>query len=133
MARLLAYWKWIAHRKASLASTTVLFYKAPQISSEWRSNNSDLEPTVAPCKIQFDAPEEIQIAADRSILVGLIINELVSNAGKYAYPDCPGGSIWVRLFQSDENSILVSVWDEGVGLPPGFDPTTSKRLGARLV
>ena len=39
----------------------------------------------------------------------------------------------MRLFQSDENSILVSVWDEGVGLPLGFDPTTSKRLGARLV
>jgi len=94
---------------------------------------NDLEPTVAPCKIQFDAPKEIKIATDRSILVGLIINELVSNAGKYAYPDCPRGSIWVRLFQSDENSILVSVWDEGVGLPPGFDPTTSKRLGARLV
>jgi two-component sensor histidine kinase len=93
----------------------------------------DLEPTVAPCKIQFEAPEEIQIAADRAILVGLIINELVSNAGKYAYPDRAGGLIWVRLFQSDKNSILVSVGDEGAGLPPGFDPMTSKRLGTRLV
>ena len=93
----------------------------------------DLEPTVAPCKIQFEASEEIQIAADRAILVGLIINELVANAGKYAYPDCPGGLIWVRLFQSDRNSIFVSVRDEGAGLPPGFDPTTSKRLGTRLV
>jgi two-component sensor histidine kinase len=93
----------------------------------------DLEPTVAPCKIQFEASEEIQIAADRAILVGLIINELVANAGKYAYPDRPGGVIWVRLFQSDKNSILVSVRDEGAGLPPGFDPTTSKRLGTRLV
>ena len=94
---------------------------------------SDLELTVAPCKIQFEAPEEIQIAADRAILVGLIINELVSNAGKYAYPDCPGGLIWVRLIQSDMNSIFVSVRDEGAGLPPGFDLTTSKRLGTRLV
>jgi two-component sensor histidine kinase len=93
----------------------------------------DLEPTVAPCKIQFEAPEEIQIPADRAILVGLIINELVSNAGKYAYPDRAGGLIWVRLFQSDKNSILVSVGDEGAGLPPGFDPMTSKRLGTRLV
>ena len=93
----------------------------------------DLEPTVAPCKIEFETSEEIQIAADRAILVGLIINELVANAGKYAYPDCPGGLIWVRLFQSDKNSIFVSVRDEGAGLPPGFDPTTSKRLGTRLV
>jgi two-component sensor histidine kinase len=94
---------------------------------------SDLESTVAPCKIQFDAPKEIQIAADRSILVGLVVNELVSNAGKHAYADGPGGLIRVRLFQPDESLISVSVSDDGVGLPPGFDPTTSKRLGARLV
>ena len=37
----------------------------------------DLELTVAPCEIQFDAPEAIQFAADRAILVGLIVNELV--------------------------------------------------------
>ena len=39
---------------------------------------SDLEPVVAPCEIQLDARGEIQLAADRSILVGLIINELGS-------------------------------------------------------
>jgi two-component sensor histidine kinase len=94
----------------------------------------DLELTVAPCEIQLDAPEAIQFAADRAILVGLILNELVSNAGKYAYPDCPSGTIWVRvLLQSGSHAILVSVRDEGVGLPPGFDSATSKRLGTRLV
>ena len=93
----------------------------------------DLQPTVAPCKIEFDAPEEVQFAADRAILVGIILNELVSNAGKYAYPDCPGGSIWVRLVQPDNNSVLVSVRDEGAGLPVGFDPTAGKGLGTRLV
>jgi two-component sensor histidine kinase len=94
----------------------------------------DLELTVAPCEIQFDAPELIQMAGDRAILVGLIVNELVSNAGKYAYPERPGGLIWLRvILQSDRRSILISVRDEGVGLPPGFDPATSKRLGTRMV
>jgi two-component sensor histidine kinase len=94
----------------------------------------DLRPTVAPCEIEFEAPEPIQFAADRAILVGLIVNELVSNAGKYAYPDCPGGSIWVRAVrQSDQASILISVRDEGIGLPLNFDPETSKRLGTRMI
>ena len=108
-------------------------YENIELVEYLRAIISDLEPTVAPCIIQFEATTEIQIAADRAILVGLIINELVSNAGKYAYPDCPGGLIWVRLFQSDKNSVLLSVRDEGAGLPSGFDPTTSKRLGTRLV
>ena len=94
----------------------------------------DLEATVDPCKIQFDAPEAIQFAADRAIVIGLIINELISNAGKYAYPDRAGGSIWVRVsLQTDKEAITISVHDEGVGLPPGFDPAASKRLGTRLV
>jgi two-component sensor histidine kinase len=93
----------------------------------------DLETTVAPCKIHFEAPEEIQFAADRAILVGLIMNELVSNAGKYAYPNCPGGLIEVRLVRTEKNAILISVRDEGIGLPAQFDPSTSKRLGTRLV
>jgi len=94
----------------------------------------DLELTVAPCDIQFEAPEAIQMAGDRAILVGLIVNELVSNAGKYAYPDCASGLIWVRvILQPEHRSILISVHDEGVGLPPGFDPATSKRLGTRMV
>jgi two-component sensor histidine kinase len=95
----------------------------------------DLEGAVAPCRVHLEAPEKIQFAADRAILVALIINELVTNAGKYAYPDCSDGDIWVRVFQAeaDKNAVLVSVRDDGVGLPPGFDPATSKRLGSRLV
>ena len=94
---------------------------------------ADLQTAVAPCKISFDAVAEIQFGADRAILVALIVNELVSNASKYAYPDCPDGQIWVALRQTDENSVLVSVRDEGVGLPGGFDPGKTKRLGTRLV
>ena len=93
----------------------------------------DLETAVLPCKLHLDAPKEIQCAADRAILVALIINELVLNAARYAYPDRPGESIWVRVVQTDKRAFLVSVRDEGVGLPSSFDPATSKRLGTRLV
>ena len=93
----------------------------------------DLEVAVAPYRIQFDAPHEVQFAADRAILVALIINELVLNAGKYAYPDSPDEMIWVQVARMENISFLVSVRDEGVGMPSNFDPTTSKRLGTRLV
>ena len=93
----------------------------------------DLATTVAPFTVNFEAPEKIDFAADRAILIGLVINELVSNAGKHAYPNCSDGSIWVRVTKSESNTIFISVRDEGVGLPTGFDPTTSKRLGSRLV
>jgi len=93
----------------------------------------DLETAVAPCKVQLEVPEEIQFAADRAILVALIINELVLNAGKHAYPNSAGGSIWVRVVQKDKDLVQISVRDEGVGLPAGFDPLASKRLGSRLI
>jgi two-component sensor histidine kinase len=66
----------------------------------------DLRGAVAPCEIHLETPKEIQFAADRAILVALIINELVLNAGKYAYPDCLDGSIWVRLVRLESNSFF---------------------------
>jgi two-component sensor histidine kinase len=108
-------------------------YENINLTAYLREVLDDVEPAVAPCKVFFEAPEDIEFAADRAILVALIINELVLNAGKYAYPGCPGGSIWVRLFRADKSDVLVSVRDEGVGLPADFDPTISKRLGTRLV
>jgi two-component sensor histidine kinase len=93
----------------------------------------DLETQVAPHRIHFDAPEDVPFAADRAILIALVINELVSNAAKYAYPGRAAESIWVTVEPSGPRSILVTVRDGGVGLPAGFDPVKSKRLGTRLV
>ena len=108
-------------------------YESIGLASYLREVIADLETAVAPCKVQLEVPEEIQFAADRALLVALIINELVLNAGKHAYPNSAGGSIWVRVVQKDNDLVQISVRDEGVGLPAGFDPLASKRLGSRLI
>jgi two-component sensor histidine kinase len=103
------------------------------LASYLRDVLKDLESNVAPYQIQFAAPEDVPFSADRAILVALVINELISNAAKYAYPDGAAGSIWVSVEPVEPRSISVTVRDDGVGLPEGFDPVTSKRLGTRLV
>jgi len=108
-------------------------YESIGLASYLREVIGDLETAVTPCKVQLEAPEEIQFAADRAILVALIINELVLNAGKHAYPNSSGGSIWVRVVRTKKDLVQISIRDEGVGLPAGFDPSTSKRLGSRLI
>src|SRR6187551_72115 len=55
-------------------------YENIGLVSYLREVMDDLETAVAPCKVHFETPEQIQFAADRAILVALIINELVLNA-----------------------------------------------------
>ena len=98
-----------------------------------RDVSKDLETAVAPCVLRLDAADEIKCAADRAILVALVVTELALNAAKHAYPDRPGEPIWVRVASADGNAFLISVRDEGVGLPAGHDPSASKRLGTRLI
>jgi two-component sensor histidine kinase len=93
----------------------------------------DLETAVAPCKIELDTPKEIQFAADRAILVALIVNELILNAGRHAYPDSPDGVIRLQLVLSNDKAVSISVSDDGVGLPADFNPALTKRLGTRIV
>ena len=85
------------------------------------------------CKLHFDAVQGIRLDADRAISLALIINELVTNATKYAFPDRFDGHIWVRLARQAENTALISVRDDGVGLPTGFDMSKSRGLGMRIV
>ena len=74
----------------------------------------------APCELLLDAPEEIQFAADRAILVALIINELVLNAAKHAYPDRSGETISVSCPFGHQRK--ASGW-EPASLPPCPGPT----------
>jgi two-component sensor histidine kinase len=85
------------------------------------------------CKLHFDGAHGIRLYADRAISLALIVNELVTNAVKYAFQDRHEGHIYVRLARKDAKTALVSVRDDGIGLPPDFDLSTSKGLGMRIV
>jgi len=74
--------------------------------------------------------EPIEIDPDRAVAIGIIVNELVMNAVKYAYPD-GAGPIHVVLNAQDDN-LLLSIADDGVGLNVKTDPR-STGMGQRIV
>jgi len=92
---------------------------------------ADIASSVPGCEIEVSAAEAVIIRTDRAVPAVLIVNELVTNASKYAYP-AQSCKIWVTLSRNSECSVAISVRDEGVGLPPQFD-LKSGRLGMRLV
>jgi two-component sensor histidine kinase len=74
----------------------------------------------------------ILLGIDRAIPCGLIINEILSNALKYAFPRGQQGKIDISFTHDLEEYKLV-VSDNGIGLPDGFDINKSKTLGLQLV
>jgi two-component sensor histidine kinase len=87
----------------------------------------------ADSKVALDLKvEEINLRIDEAIPCGLILNELVSNALKHAFPDGRAGRIQVAL-GVDGGQVALAVSDDGVGLPEGFDHRTSTSLGLQLV
>ena len=64
---------------------------------------------------------------------GLVVNELLSNAFKHAFVNRAEGKIEVSLSAPEKGAVCLTVSDDGVGLPEGFDFNTTKTLGLHLV
>jgi two-component sensor histidine kinase/PAS domain-containing protein len=84
------------------------------------------------------AIEPINLDIDKSILTGLIVNELVMNSLKHAFPaggrrDEPGGNKISVGFRLEEGDYVLEYGDNGQGLPPGFDIEKSDSLGMKIV
>ncbi|MBD2346449.1 PAS domain S-box protein [Anabaena subtropica] len=77
--------------------------------------------------------DDASLDIETAIPCGLIINELVSNALKYAFPDNCQGEVQVRLFQQNDQTLTLIVRDNGIGLPTEFDSKKAKTLGITLV
>jgi len=77
--------------------------------------------------------EGISFEINTAIPCGLIINELVSNSLKHAFPDRRRGNISISLNSVGEGRYLLTVKDDGIGLPDGLDYQKSPTLGLKLV
>lgn len=86
-----------------------------------------------PTKIRFDVKlEEIRLDLKRTLPLGLILNELLTNALKYAYPNEKGGDVRIHLSRSNEN-IILSVGDDGEGLPDFVNIEKGNHFGYELI
>jgi PAS domain S-box-containing protein len=71
------------------------------------------------------------VPIDQAVTCGLILNELITNALKHAYPS--GDGVVVISISSDGDAVCLQVSDQGVGLPAGFNCHTTDSLGMKIV
>jgi len=78
------------------------------------------------------ASEPIRMKTDRAVSLGVIVNELVSNACKYAYPATGPGEVRISLVREGEDRFLLRVEDDGCGIEPDARPKGTG-LGTKVI
>jgi len=76
---------------------------------------------------------EVELGLEHAVPCGLIINELVSNALKHAFPAGRSGQVTLEIGQDADHQIALAVADDGIGLPADTPSTQPKTLGLELV
>ncbi|MCC6398729.1 MAG: HAMP domain-containing protein [Bacteroidetes bacterium] len=77
--------------------------------------------------------EKVDLPIDTAIPCGLIVNELVTNTLKYAFPEKRKGTITLKLSREVDGSVELIVQDDGIGFPAGVDFRTLKSMGMTIV
>jgi two-component sensor histidine kinase/ActR/RegA family two-component response regulator len=99
------------------------------------SLTTDLYHTMVldPDRIKLDIDvEDLKIDINNMVPLGLIVNELITNSMKYAFPNHKSGYIKIQLYRENEKITLV-VSDNGIGLPEDVDYRKTNTLGLQLV
>ena len=116
------------YRSDNLAVIDFSVYLRELATSLFHSYHSSLLRT----RLDINA-EPITFGIDTAVPCGLLVNELISNALKYAFPDGREGTVRIELHQNDDTTCTLVVADTGVGLPDGFDMSETKTLGMELI
>ena len=89
---------------------------------------------VTPDKIKLNTKiEDVSLGLDNAIPCGLIINELISNSLKYAFPKDREGEINIVLRSINSDEIELTLSDDGIGIPAEIDIRETESLGLQLV
>ncbi len=83
-------------------------------------------------RLEFDIPS-LQLDIDTALTLGLIVNELVSNTLKYAFPDQRKGTLLIQLTRTTETDYIMTISDDGTGLPKNFEEKMATSFGLQLV
>jgi PAS domain S-box-containing protein len=76
---------------------------------------------------------DVELGIDSAIPCGLIINELVTNSLKHAFPSGMSGCVRITLTPAAGNKLKLVVSDDGIGLPKDIDPRNASSLGLELI
>ena len=121
----------LIHKKLYIASNLEQIDAADYIQSLATSLLTTYKVSPGAIALQVEV-EPVILSLDQGIPCGLIINELVSNALKYAFPANQPGEIRIQLRQVDQELELI-IQDDGVGLPNHLDLSNIQSLGLSLV
>ncbi len=89
--------------------------------------------TISPDKIRLITDiDAMKLDVDSIIPIGLILNELITNCLKYAFPNQANGMIKV-IFKEKNGQIRLSVYDNGIGLPENFMNEQKKTFGHKMI
>jgi PAS domain S-box-containing protein len=76
--------------------------------------------------------ESIHVSIDTAIPCGLIVNEIITNSLKHAFPGGREGEIYIRLFKQEDGLIELEISDNGIGIPAGYDFEAGDTLGIQV-
>ncbi len=89
---------------------------------------------ISPAKIKLELEiQNIALDISRAIPIALILNELISNSLKYAFPEDKRGEIKIVLKEIKKNNCSLIYKDNGIGLPDNIDHKTTNTLGIQLI
>jgi two-component sensor histidine kinase len=97
---------------------------------------ADLKMVYAANHVQmhcYTEPDGMRLDMESAVPVGLILNETITNALKYAFADKSTGMILIHFTEDIYDTYTLSIKDDGKGLPEGFDPEKSSSLGFRII